>query len=290
MYKDLKGLVSEAEEKGLSMHRIVLEDEIELTGNSEGLIYERLEQRWQIMVSSALRALNEAQEMTGSLISGQSKKQNSYNEKGSTLSGSYINSIMAMALSSCEINAGMGRICAAPTAGSCGIIPAVMYATSEKLGSTLGEILDSLLVAGGIGAIITKNATVSGAEGGCQAECGAAGAMAAAAAVYLAGGTPEQCENAVGIALMNCMGLVCDPVAGLVQLPCSYRNASQAVNAVISADMALAGQSSVIPADEVIESMYAVGRRLPVELKETALGGIAATPTGKRLKKQIFGA
>lgn len=199
-----------------------------------------------------------------------------------------INRTMAMALSSCEVNGSMGKICAAPTAGSCGILPAVLISVSEQLKAPQEEVLRALLVASGIGAVITENATVSGSEGGCQAECGVAAAMAAAAVVYLKGGSPEMMINACGFSLMNCMGLVCDPVAGLVQMPCAARNASQAVNALISADMALSGMGTVVPPDEIVEAMYKVGRALPVSLRETALGGIAATPTGKKIRKSIF--
>ena len=221
------------------------------------------------------------------LIAGQSQKQSSYTQAGDTLCGPLLGRIMARALSACEVNASMGRICAAPTAGSCGILPAVLGEVAAARGAGEGAVLDALLTACGVGAVITKNATVAGAEGGCQAECGTAAAMAAAAAVVLAGGSVQMVENAVAIALMNSMGLVCDPVAGLVQLPCSYRNASQAVNAVLSADLALAGQQSVIPADEVISAMYRVGRQLPPELRETAQGGIAATPTGRALHHRL---
>ena len=173
------------------------------------------------------------------------------------------------------------------TIRSCGILPAVLSEVARACGASDALLTDALLTACGVGAVITRNATVAGAEGGCQAECGTAAAMAGAAAVVLAGGTPDMVDHCVAIALMNCMGLVCDPVAGLVQLPCSYRNASQAVNAVLSADLALAGQNSVIPADEVIAAMYKVGRQLPPELRETAGGGIAVTPTGKALHKEL---
>ena len=168
-------------------------------------------------------------------------------------------------------------------------MPAVLLATAEKLRASKQQVLDALLVAAGVGAVITKNATVSGAEGGCQAECGAAAAMGAAAVVALAGGTHEACANAVAIALMNCMGLICDPVGGMVQIPCAFRNASQAVNAIISADMALAGLDSVIPADEVIEAMFKVGKMLPEALRETALGGIATTKTAKLITQSVSG-
>ncbi len=287
MYKNIKTLVATAQESLQPLHKIILDNEIRLTGVTEELVYARLEQHLEVMLQSAEKALNSPQEMFGSLISGQSAAQSNY-AATVTLGGKLTNDIMAMALSSSEVNASMGRICAAPTAGACGILPAVLINVGRLLNSSKREMLDALMLAGGIGAIIARNATLSGAEGGCQAECGAAAAMAAGAAVYLAKGDAEQVSQAVSIALINCMGLVCDPVAGLVQLPCSFRNASQAVNAVISADMALAGQRIFIPADEIIAAMYRVGKRLPFELKETSLGGIAITPSAKAMKEELF--
>lgn len=284
MYKNVSQLVEQA--KHMSLHRVILENEMQLSEMTEKEVYDRLEKHYDTMVSAATRAIMQPLEMTGNFIKGQSFKQGKY-ASSNPLGGEYINNIMTMALSCCEVNASMGRICAAPTAGSCGILPAVLIETARKLDSTRKEVLNALLVAGGFGAIFIANATVSGAEGGCQAECGVAAAIAAAAAVYLYGGTPKMCANAVGIALMNCMGLICDPVAGLVQLPCSFRNAGQAANAVCAADLALAGQTTVIPVDEIIEAMYKVGKKLPVELKETSLGGLATTPTAKKLEKKV---
>jgi len=194
-----------------------------------------------------------------------------------------INKMMARAISLSETNAAMGKICAAPTAGSCGILPAVLVTMEEEWNLSKRKILEGLLIASGIGAVVVKNATVAGAEGGCQAEC----AMAAAAVVYLAGGTCRQQAAAVSLALINVMGLVCDPIAGLVQIPCAQRNASQAVNAIVSADLALADTVCPVPADEAIEAMYRVGKQLPRELRETALGGIAESETGKRIADEI---
>lgn len=285
MYRNYAELLASAREEG-SLAKAVLLDEMELSSHTEEEIYERLEGRWRVMELSAQRALDEPQDMEGQLIRGQAQKQNAYTKNGG-LAGKVMNRAMALALSGSEVNASMGRICAAPTAGACGVLPAVLLAVSEALHADRRQLLEALLVAGGIGAIITQNATVSGAEGGCQAECGAAAAMAAGAAVVMAGGNNDMVDQAVSIALMNCMGLVCDPVAGLVQLPCSFRNASQAVNAIISADMALAGQNAVIPPDEAIDAMSRVGRSLPHTLKETSEGGVAASPTGQRLRDEL---
>ncbi len=288
-YNSIQELFNLAEERDVPLSQIVLETESVLTERSNEDIYNEMERRYEVMKSSAKNALFESRKTAGGLIEGITKTHYSYTLKGDTLSGDFINKVMSRALSCSEVNASMGKICAAPTAGSCGIIPAVVISLEEALNLPKKDVLDALLSASGIGAVITKNATVAGAEGGCQAECGVAAAMAACAAVQMKGGTRRQCINAVSIALMNVMGLVCDPVAGLVQVPCAQRNASQAVNAIISADMALAGMESIIPADQIIDAMYKVGKMLPMELKETAKGGIAHTPAGKEIFSKIFG-
>ena len=265
MYNNVEELLERAKTENKRLHEVIAQNEMSISDISEEMLYDRLEKHYQTMVASAAKAVNAPQDMPGvDFIKGQSLKQAQYSES-QTLGGSYLNNIMTMALSCCEVNAGMGRICAAPTAGACGILPAVLIETSRKLNSTKKEILDALLVAAGFGAIFVRNSTVSGAEGGCQAECGVAAA----------------------IAVMNCMGLICDPVAGLVQVPCSFRNASQAANAVASADLALAGQVSIIPPDEVIEAMYKVGKKMAPEFKETSQGGVAATPTARKLEKKL---
>lgn len=286
MYHNFKELFDMAHSAGCSVAQVVLENEMALTDKTREEIYMELENRWKVMEASAERALGQPQQMPGNLISGQAQKQYLFSESGG-FSGSRLNKIMALAFSCSEVNASMGKICAAPTAGSCGVLPAVMVVGAEETKADQQQVMDALLVSAGVGAVIMKNATVSGAEGGCQAECGAAAAMAGAALIQLLGGGPDEMANVVSITLMNCMGLVCDPVAGLVQLPCSFRNASQAVNAVISADMAMAGQQALIPPDEVVEAMYRVGRKLPMELRETALGGIAISPTAKRLQYEL---
>ena len=286
MYKNVADLIEKTKRGNMALHEVILQNEMYISDMTEQQVYDRLAKHYATMVNSATRAVMQPLEMTGNFIKGQSFKQAKY-ANSSPLGGEYLNNIMAMALSCCEVNASMGRICAAPTAGSCGILPAVLIETARKLDLSKKDVLNALMVASGFGAIFIANATVSGAEGGCQAECGVAAAISAAAAVYMYGGTPKMCANAVGIALMNCMGLVCDPVAGLVQMPCSFRNASQAVNAICSADLALAGQTTLIPVDEIIDAMYKVGKKLPIELKETSLGGIATTPTAKKLEKKI---
>lgn len=288
MYRSLSGICERANNRNQAVWEVVLKAEMKAYGQTEEEIFEELEKRLQVMESSATKALRQPCHTVGDLITGVSKIQNDYTDKNSTVCGPLINRTMAMALSSCEINGSMGKICAAPTAGSCGILPAVLISVSDQLKCSRQKTLEALLVAAGVGTVITENATVSGSEGGCQAECGVAAAMAAAAVVYLKDGTPEMMMNACGFALMNCMGLVCDPVAGLVQVPCAVRNASQSINAMLSADLALSGMDPVVPPDEVIEAMYKVGRSLPSSLRETALGGIANTKTGKAIKKSIF--
>lgn len=289
MYNSVEELCAAAEKKKQPMWQEILENEMRCTEKSETEIWEQLELRYEIMRKGTEAALGESgKKLRRSLISGMAEGQFQYAGKGRTLCGGLLNRMMARALSLSETNAAMGKICAAPTAGSCGILPAVLVTLEEEWKLPSRKVLEGLMIASGIGAVIVKNATVAGAEGGCQAECGVAAAMAAAAAVYLADGNPGQQAASVSFALMNVMGLVCDPIAGLVQVPCAQRNASQAVNALLSADMALAGMTCLIPADEAIDAMYRVGKQLPSELKETALGGIAVTETGKRIAKQIL--
>lgn len=289
MYNSIKELLDEAESRNLELWQVILEDEMIYTEKTEEEIFDRLDERYEIMKRSTVSALGEERSgMRRSLISGIAAGQYAYGKEKGGVSGSFINILMARALSCSETNAAMGKICAAPTAGACGILPAVLVSLEERDELPRKKVLEGLLIASGIGAVVVKNATVSGAEGGCQAECGVAAAMAAAAAVYLAGGTGRQQTDAAAFALMNVMGLICDPIAGLVQIPCAQRNASQAVNAVISADMALSGMKNPIPTDEVIEAMYRTGKMLPHELRETALGGISATETGKQIAEKIL--
>ncbi len=288
MYHNIEELLTLAEKRQVPLYKIILENEMLLSEKSEEEIYKGLEERYRVMKTSANKALSKPQETVGNLITGLSHKHSEYSNTENTLCGNYLNKVMAFALSCSEVNAAMGKICAAPTAGSCGILPAVILGVSEKFRLGRKETLDGILTASGLGAIIMKNATVSGAEGGCQAECGVAAAIAAAAAVEMRKGTPRMAVNACSLALINVMGLVCDPVAGLVQMPCAQRNASQAVNALLSADLALGGMVCPVPADEVVEAMYRIGKQLPSELKETALGGLAATPTAKKLEYEIF--
>ena len=238
---------------------------------------------WQYMVDAADTYTGRRRSVSG-LVGGDGLKMRQYSIRGRAMSGGYVSEVIAEALSMAESNACMHRIVAAPTAGACGVLPAVLVPLYRR--GTVDEeaIVRALYVAAGIGAVVGYRASISGASGGCQAEVGTAAAMAAGALVDLRGGGPEQIGHAVAMALKNLMGLVCDPVAGLVEVPCVKRNVIGAVNAVSAADMALAGIESRVPVDQVIDCMGDVGRRLPVELRETALGGLAATPFGQSVK------
>lgn len=288
MYNSGQELLTLIRDRNAKISEIVIEKECKLTGLSREEIRSKMKNNFEVMKESASLGLEKDIKSVGGIIGGDAKRVNEYRKIKKTLCGDIINKAMARAFSCAEVNASMGRICAAPTAGSSGIIPATIITAGEVLNSTEDEIIDALFTASGIGEIIAKNATLSGAEGGCQAECGSASAMAAAAIVEMAGGTPEMSLHAAATAIKNVMGLICDPIAGLVEAPCAKRNASGTINALLSADLALAGVKSVIPFDEVVEAMYKVGKSLPHELRETALGGIAATETGIKIKERIF--
>lgn len=288
MYNNFAELLDLAIAKNVLLPKIILENEIKITELTVDEIYHKLEINYNVMLESTEKALQHPLTTPGSLIEGISQTQYEYANSEQTISGSFINKIMARALSCSETNASMGKICAAPTAGACGIVPAVISSLAEKYQSSKKDVLDALLTASGVGAVIMKNATVSGAEGACQAETGVGATMAAAAAVQLAGGPPEMAINACCLVLMNVLGLVCDPVAGLVQVPCAQRNAIQSINAILCADLALAGMKSIIPLDEMVEAMHKVGKALPPSLKETAIGGMAGTATAKEIAKSIF--
>lgn len=280
-------LLKLCEESSSKIYEIVIQKEMVLTNLSREDILNQMNKTLEVMKASATAALDKEVISVSGLTGGSSKKLEDYQKKNSTLSGVFINSAMAKALSTSEVNASMGRVCAAPTAGASGILPSAMLSAQEKLGASDEMLIYGLFTAAGIGEIVAKNATVAGAEGGCQAECGVAAAMAAAAIVEMAGGTPKQSLDAAGFALTNVMGLVCDPIGGLVEYPCSIRNASGVVNALISADLALADVYAPIPFDEVVDAMYKVGKALPESLRETALGGLADTPTAKELVKTL---
>lgn len=287
MFNKGNDLLKLCEENSSKIYEIVIQKEMSLTNLSREEVINEMYKTLDVMKSSATAALDKEVISVSGLTGGSSKKVQDYQRKNNTLSGVFINSAMAKALSTSEVNASMGRICAAPTAGASGIIPSAMLSAQEKLGVSNETVIYGLFTAAGVGEIVAKNATVAGAEGGCQAECGVAAAMAAAAIVEMAGGTPKQSLDAAGFALTNVMGLVCDPIGGLVEYPCAIRNASGVVNALVSADLALADVYAPIPFDEVVDAMYKVGKALPESLRETAEGGLADTPTAKRLMKDL---
>ena len=281
-------LVNICREKNISLAEYAISYEIENTGVSREEILKRMSKTLKVMRQSASEGMEkEVYSVTG-LIGGDAFKLNEYIKQGKSLTGKVMLKAMARAISCSEVNASMGRIVAAPTAGSCGILPAVILTAGEELELTEEEMVMGLLASSSVGMIIAKNATLGGAEGGCQAECGSAAAMAAAAVVEMMGGSAEMALNAGAIVIKNILGLVCDPVAGLVEVPCAKRNAAGAVSALTIAEMVMAGVMSRIPFDDMVEAMYKIGKALPMELRETALGGCAVTRRGIMLSKKIL--
>lgn len=288
MFKSGKELLEKCKSRKIPIWECALEEEIINYNQTPEIIFERSRIILEVMKKSAIRATGEEVKSVSGIIGGDAKKLFEYSQKGNTLLDSKILKMMSMGMSTSEVNASMGKIVAAPTAGAAGIIPAVITSVQQEKGFSDEDLMKTLLTTGAIGSIIMRNASVSGAVGGCQAETGSASAMAAAGLVELMGGTPEQSLHAASFALIHVMGLVCDPIAGLVEYPCLFRNSSGAVNAYISAEIALAGIESLAPFDEVVESMKEVGDLMNPNFKETALGGIASTPTGKRIEKEVF--
>ena len=267
--------------------RVVLATDMEEREVTEAASMERMRFTWQAMLDSVESYQGERRSVSG-LVGGDGARVRDYAAKEKTLSGDYLTEVIATALSVGESNACMCKIVAAPTAGACGVLPAVLVPLYQQGNIEEEDILKALYVASGIGAVIAFRACIAGAAGGCQAEIGSASAMAAGALTAIRGGDAEQIGNAVAMALKNLMGLVCDPVAGLVEVPCVKRNVVGAVNAISCADMALAGVTSRIPVDQVIDCMGDVGRRMPVEFRETALGGLAVTPFGQSVKDKML--
>lgn len=274
--------------EGISIWEYTLKAESKKSKISEEEVFNRMKAVLEVMKASAQKGLDEEIISVSSLIGGDAYKVNEYSKKES-LTGSFMNKAMARALSSSEVNAAMGKIVAAPTAGSCGIMPAVIISAAEKLNKSEDDMVRALLSASTIGNIISTNATVSGAEGGCQAECGSAAAMACAAVVEMMGGSVKQALDGAAIVIKNILGLVCDPVAGLVEIPCAKRNMAGTVSALTTADLVMAGVKSHIPFDDTVEAMFEVGKSLPCALRETALGGVAITKAGKLLEEKVFG-
>lgn len=282
-------LLKICKEENIPLSEYAIRVEMEDKGLTREELYIKMAQNLEVMRIAANEGREKEVHSVSGLIGGDGYRLQKYAEKGNTLTGDVTVKAMAMALSSSEVNAAMGRIVACPTAGSCGILPAVILAAGEKLEMNDEELIKGLFSSAAVGMIIGMNATLAGAEGGCQAECGSAAAMGAAAVVEMMGGTPEMSLNAGAIVLKNILGLVCDPVAGLVEIPCAKRNAAGAISALCTADMVMAGVVSKIPFDDTVSAMYKVGKSLPAELRETAMGGVAITKSGLELKKKVFG-
>jgi L-serine dehydratase len=283
-----KDLMKLSQKTGRSLAEIAIEYESHLFKRSKDALIEDMKQVFKVMEESIEKGGRREGKTLGGMFTDEIKSLKKSLDNGDTLCGGLLTKVMVDALSIASYNACMGRIVAAPTAGSCGILPAAVINVREELQLGIDETVNALFVADIIGHIIAKNATVSGAEGGCQAECGTAAAMTAGAISALKGADAEVILNAAALALKNCLGLTCDPVATLVEVPCIKRNAFFAVHAIVAADLALSGIKSVIPFDEVIFAMKDTASRMPPELKETSEGGLAITNTAKSIKRKIF--
>ena len=278
-FKNAKELLALCQEKNLPISEVMRQREIILGETTARIVDQRMDRVLEIMKDAAFSPIKNPVKSMGGLIGGESRKLYEFQFQGKSLCGNVLSRSITYAMATLETNASMGLIVASPTAGSAGIVPGLLLALQEVYGFTDEKIRQALFNSGAIGYLAMRNATVAGAVGGCQAEVGIASAMAASAAVELLGGTPFQCTYAASTGLMNMLGLVCDPVGGLVEYPCQNRNAAGVSNALIAAEMSLAGITQFIPLDEMIDTMYTVGKKLPAELRETALGGCAATPS-----------
>ena len=290
-YESLAELVNEATKRNIKISELVLEDQAKSMEKSELELYEQMELNFSIMKDSVADGMRKDQRSTSGLTGGEGYLMSEYVKRADGgLSGTFMSKAISRALAVAGCNASMGKIVAAPTAGSCGVLPGCLVSLYEDRAFPEKDLVMAMFTAGAVGMVIANRSSLAGAQGGCQAECGSASAMAAAALVEVMGGTPAQCSDACAMAISNQMGLVCDPVAGLVEIPCIKRNVSSLMIAFSSADMALAGIHAKIPADECMDAMREVGEALPSALKETAKGGLATTPTGQKLRDQVFGA
>lgn len=278
-FKNAKELLALCQEKNLPISEVMRQREIILGETTARIVDQRMDRVLEIMKDAAFSPIKNPVKSMGGLIGGESRKLYEFQFQGKSLCGNVLSRSITYAMATLETNASMGLIVASPTAGSAGIVPGLLLALQEVYRFSDEKIRQALFNSGAIGYLAMRNATVAGAVGGCQAEVGIASAMAASAAVELLGGTPLQCTYAASTVLMNMLGLVCDPVGGLVEYPCQNRNAAGVSNALIAAEMSLAGITQFIPLDEMIDTMYTVGKKLPAELRETALGGCAATPS-----------
>lgn len=290
MFDSIRETIDYAVENNMSFADIMVKEEMELSGKSRDEVRAQMKQNLDVMRDAVIKGTTgDGVESVTGYTGHDAAKLRDYNETHHALSGYEMIDSVKGAIATNEVNAAMGIICATPTAGSSGTIPGALFKLEKTHDLTEEQMIDFLFTSALFGRVVANNASVAGATGGCQAEVGSASAMAAAAAVAIFGGSPEASGHAMALAISNLLGLVCDPVAGLVEIPCVMRNAIGSGNALISADLALAGIESRIPVDEVIEAMDKVGRNLPASLRETGLGGLAGTPTGEAIKRKIFG-
>jgi L-serine dehydratase len=280
MHRSIAALLADAQDNDLPLPQVVLLAEVAESGQSEEAIRERIRRTLRVMHDAIDEGLRGEVRSPSGLTGGRAAR---LAESGPRLLGDAVTTILARAIGTLEVNAAMGLIVAAPTAGAAGVLPAILKSAGEILDADEDRLVDAMLVAGGVGGVIAHRASLSGAAGGCQAETGSAAAMGAAAVTWLAGGTHEQVATSIALSLQGMLGLICDPIGGLVEIPCIYRNASAAMQALAAAEMALAGLDFPVPADEVIDVMGEVGRKMPVAYRETAQGGLAATPSARRL-------
>src|SRR5690625_3864157 len=288
MFRSAAELVELAEKENILISEVMIRQEMDVKNKKRDEVFNEMEKNLNVMEKAIEDSFKGVQSVTG-LTGGDAVLIQNYMQEKTPLSGHLMMDAVSKAMVTNEVNAAMGTICATPTAGSAGCVPGTLFAVKEQLQPTREQMIRYLFTSGAFGFVVANNAFISGATGGCQAEVGSAGAMASAAIVEMAGGTPEQASQAFAMTLKNMLGLVCDPVAGLVEVPCVKRNAGGASLAIVSADMALAGVTSRIPCDEVIGAMYKIGVSMPATLRETGEGGLADTPTGRLLKEKIFG-
>lgn len=288
LFRNVKELVALANSENKLISELMIEQEVLVTRRTREEILNQMDKNLTVMEEAVEKGLKGVHSSSG-LTGGDAVLIQNYMKKGNPLSGMLLLDAVSKAVATNEVNAAMGTICATPTAGSAGVVPGTLFAVQNQLNPSREQMIRYLFTSGAFGFIVANNASISGAAGGCQAEVGSAAAMAAAAIVEMSGGSPQQCAEGFAITMKNMLGLVCDPVAGLVEVPCVKRNAMGAANALVAADMALAGVTSRIPCDEVIGAMFAIGQSMPSALKETAKGGLAATPTGIALAERIFG-
>lgn len=286
VYKSLQEICEMAEQAKLPFWKIIQRDDCTERQVEEGVSFAQMKRMYEAM-KHADEMYTGTRKSNSGMVGGDGKKIENYVASGKAMSGSFIGKVMERAVKMAESNACMRRIVAAPTAGSCGVLPAVLLTYADQVCDNEEKIVEALYTAAGIGQIIAHRASISGAFGGCQAEIGSASAMAAGALVYLQGGSNEEICSAVAISLKSLLGLTCDPIGGLVEVPCVKRNVIGAVNAVTAADMVMAGVNSVIPADEVIDVMGEIGNEMPKKYKETAEGGLATSPTGVKITKNL---